>query len=125
MDKIRNVTALRFTLYCLVILDQCNSAPLSNGYVCIWCTKSSPYLIISNECVFHCNRVMVSPRDVSVFVIGINEFGVLEVLVFVTLADGTIAPATVLLNVAMVSLQISFAKPHPSTEREGCGFMRQ
>ena len=46
---------------------------------------------------------MVSPSDVSVFVIGINEFGVLEVLVFVTLADGTIAPANLLLNVVMVS----------------------
>ena len=47
--------------------------------------------------------VVVSPSDVNVFVIGINEFGVLEVLVFVTLADGTIAPAGVLLNVVTVS----------------------
>ena len=41
--------------------------------------------------------------DVSVFVIGINEFAVLEVLVFVTLADGTIVPANLLINVVMVS----------------------
>ena len=47
--------------------------------------------------------MVVSPSDVNVFVIGINEFGVLEVLVFVTLADGTIAPAGVLLNVVTVS----------------------
>ena len=44
--------------------------------------------------------------DVSVFVIGINEFGVLEVLVFVTLADGTIVPANLLINVVMVSWYI-------------------
>ena len=40
--------------------------------------------------------------DVSVFVIGVNEAGAIEVLVYVTVADGSVAPADVLLDVVMV-----------------------
>ena len=51
--------------------------------------------------------------DVSVFVIGVNEAGAIEVLVYVTVADGSVAPADVLLDVVMVrAASIVFRKYH-------------